>query len=53
MTNLFASYNKMTSFTDQGKMVDAIYFNCSKAFNAVRKYSQHTSWMLQSGWMVN
>lgn len=33
----------MTGFADQGIMVDAIYLDCSKAFNTVRKYSKHTS----------
>lgn len=43
LTNLFASYNKMTGFADQGRMVDAIYLDCGQAFNTVRKYSRHIS----------
>lgn len=42
----------MIGFVDQGRMVDAIYLDCSKAFNTVRKYSKHTN-LDVTEWMDN
>lgn len=62
LTNLFASYSRLALQT-RGRIVDAAYLDFSKAFNTVRKYSQHASldvtvWMdrqldvLKTGWMI-
>ncbi|PKU41030.1 hypothetical protein llap_8677 [Limosa lapponica baueri] len=35
LTNLIAFYNGMTGWTDEGRVVDIVYLNFSKAFNTV------------------
>lgn len=48
LTNLFASYSKMTGFADQEKTVGAVNVDHSRAFNTVTSKLQNvflTIWM--------
>ncbi|KAK4816676.1 hypothetical protein QYF61_019912 [Mycteria americana] len=41
LTNLISSYDKMTRFGDEGKAVDVVYLDFSKAFNTMEKLAAY------------